>query len=63
MSRRNDYFGLRVTADERRLISVIAQRLERSDCDAVRSLIRAKARELGVLPEREAPKASNQVAE
>lgn len=44
---RIDTFTLRVNSDERRILANLAQRLERSQSDAVRLLIREAARELG----------------
>lgn len=43
---RIDTFTLRVNADERRILNALAQRLERTQSDAVRLLIREAAREL-----------------
>jgi hypothetical protein len=47
---RIDTFTFRVTSDERRLIGVVAERLDRTESDTVRHLLREKARELGVAP-------------
>jgi hypothetical protein len=47
---RVDNFTLRMNSDERQLITVVAQRLERTESDTVRFLLREKARELGVMP-------------
>ena len=47
---RADNFTLRVGGAERQLITIIAQRLERTESDTLRLLVREKARELGVLP-------------
>jgi hypothetical protein len=47
---RLDTFKLRVNETERKLITVVAQRLERNESDTVRFLLREKARELGVTP-------------
>jgi len=44
-------FTLRVNAEERRILASLAARLERSQSDAVRVLIREAARDL--LPDRE----------
>jgi hypothetical protein len=41
-------FTFRVSQAERRLIEVVAQQLDRTESDAVRYLLREKARELGV---------------
>jgi hypothetical protein len=43
---RIDLFTLRVNDAERRMIALIAERLQRSQSDAVRLLIREAAREL-----------------
>lgn len=42
-------FTFRVTEQERKLITEIAAKLDRNDSDAVRYLIRQKARELGII--------------
>jgi hypothetical protein len=57
---RVDNFTLRMNSDERQLITVVAQRLERTESDTVRYLLREKARELGVMPA--APKDDRSVA-
>lgn len=44
--RRNDNFGLRVSEIERAMIAGLAKRLQRSESDVVRLLIREAAREL-----------------
>jgi hypothetical protein len=49
MSRINS-FSLRLTLSERQMIAAIAQRLERTQSDAMRFLLREKAHELGVIP-------------
>jgi hypothetical protein len=46
---RLDTFKLRVNETERQLITAVAQRLERTESDTVRFLLREKARELGVM--------------
>ncbi len=43
---RRDTFTFRVNADERQLIAALADRLQRSQSDAVRLLIREAAHEL-----------------
>ena len=43
---RKDVFALRVSDDERRLLAAVAKRLQRSQSDAVRLLIRTAADEL-----------------
>ncbi len=43
---RQDTFTFRVNADERQLIAALADRLQRSQSDAVRLLIREAAHEL-----------------
>jgi hypothetical protein len=47
---RDDNFTLRMNSVERQLITVVAQRLERTESDTVRYLLREKARELGIAP-------------
>jgi len=47
---RVDNFTLRMNSDERQLITVVAQRLERTESDTVRYLLREKARALGLVP-------------
>jgi hypothetical protein len=47
---RSNTFGMRVSLTERQLMAVVAQRLERTESDTLRLLVREKARELGVLP-------------
>ena len=47
---RDGNFTLRMNSDERQLITVVAQRLERTESDTVRYLLREKARALGLLP-------------
>jgi predicted KAP-like P-loop ATPase len=47
---RIDNFTVRLSVAERQLITAIAQRLERTESDTMRLLVREKARELGVLP-------------
>ncbi len=48
---RNDNFTLRVSPTERQLIAAVAERLDRTESDAVRLLVREKARQLGVTTE------------
>ncbi len=43
---RVEIFAFRVNADERRLIAALANRLQRSQSDAVRLVVREAAREL-----------------
>ncbi len=47
---REDTFTLRVSANERRILAALAQRLERSQSDAVRFLLRQEAKRLDLLP-------------
>lgn len=47
---RNDSFTLRVSEAERQLIAAVAKHLDRTESDAMRLLVRQKARELGVTP-------------
>lgn len=58
---RDDTFTFRTNAIERELITAVAQRLERNQGDAMRYLLREKARELGVIPA--APKDDRHVAQ
>ena len=46
MNRRNQIFKFRVNQTERMLIREVAERLERSQSDALRFLVRGAAREL-----------------
>lgn len=46
--------NFRTTAEEKRLIREIAQRLERRESDALRFIIRKTARELDILPANDA---------
>jgi hypothetical protein len=48
---RYDTFAFRVTREERQLIAALAERLQRSQSDAVRLLVRGAAKELGVEPD------------
>ena len=43
---RQDFFTLRVNRDERQMLAAVAERLQRTQSDAVRLLIREAAREL-----------------
>ena len=57
---RVDNFTLRVNADERQLITALAQRLERTESDTIRMLVRREARELGVTSTaKTSPRAAN----
>jgi hypothetical protein len=47
---RDDTFKLRVNTTERELIAAVAQRLDRNESDAVRLLVKERAREMGILP-------------
>ncbi|MBM3131216.1 MAG: hypothetical protein FJ009_21655 [Chloroflexi bacterium] len=46
-------FTFRATADERRIIAALAEKLQRSQSDAIRWLIRESARELAIEINRE----------
>lgn len=50
MVTRPDMFTIRVTPEERQLIDGIAAREERTPSDAVRRILLAKAREMGITP-------------
>lgn len=52
---RRTNFGFRVTDEERQMITTIAQRLERSESDTVRIIVRRYAREMGFLPQSDPP--------
>jgi len=45
---RKDTFGMRVSEEERKLISAVAARLQRDDSDMIRLLVRNVAEQLGV---------------
>ncbi len=45
------HFSFRTDGEERQMIARIAERLERSEGDSVRLLVRAAAREMGVAPQ------------
>jgi hypothetical protein len=53
--------SFRLSLRERQLITVVAQRLERTESDTMRYLVREKAREIGILPA--APKEDQQLAQ
>lgn len=44
--KRETYFAFRINHDERRLLTALAERLQRSQSDTVRLIIREAAREL-----------------
>jgi predicted DNA-binding protein len=46
---RPDIFAIRVSPEERQMIDRLAEREERTPSDAVRRLVRERARELGIL--------------
>ena len=46
--KREDFFGCRMSASERQLLSRVALRLELTDSETIRLLIREKAREMGI---------------
>lgn len=47
---RNAALNVRVTLPERQLAEAVAERLERTESDMVRLLVREKARQLGIIP-------------
>ena len=53
MSQRPYVLGFRANDQERQLITAMAQRLERSESDTIRLVLREKARELGIAPTNE----------
>jgi hypothetical protein len=57
---RPDNFSLRLSTVERQIITALAQTMDRTLSDAVRVVLREKARELGVTPT--TPKDARQVA-
>ncbi len=48
MARRESLLTVRANANERELIAAVAQRLERSEADTVRLLLRREAERLGI---------------
>lgn len=46
--KRNQRFALRVSAEERRIIENLSQKLQRTQSDAIRWSIRKVAREMGM---------------
>jgi hypothetical protein len=50
VNRRTDLLGVRVNAEERRVVELIAQHEERTPSDVVRRLLRQRAAELGITP-------------
>ena len=57
---RPEVFALWVSPEERQMIEQLAKREERTPSDAVRRIVREKAREMGLLPT--APKEDRHVA-
>jgi antitoxin component of RelBE/YafQ-DinJ toxin-antitoxin module len=47
---RNAALNVRLNANERQLAEAVAERLERTESDMVRLLLREKARQLGITP-------------
>jgi antitoxin component of RelBE/YafQ-DinJ toxin-antitoxin module len=47
---RNAALNVRLNANERQLAEAVAERLERTESDMVRLLLREKARQLGIIP-------------
>jgi hypothetical protein len=58
---RDAALNVRVTASERQIAEAVATRLERTESDLVRYLLRKEARELGIVPA--APKDDRSVAQ
>ncbi len=52
---RYDTFTFKVNRDERRMIEGLAARLERSQSDVLRLLVREAARELAAVPPKQPP--------
>ena len=50
---RNAALNVRLNANERQIAEAVAERLERTESDMVRLLLREKARELGIAPTNE----------
>ncbi len=48
--KRVDTFGFRTDEDERKMIALVAKRLERSESDAMRLILRQVAQQLGCVP-------------
>ncbi len=48
MNRRMIVFGFRTDAEERQLLAEVAKRLERTEGDTMRFLVRQQARNLGI---------------
>jgi predicted transcriptional regulator len=58
---RSTTFTVRLNTDEREAINALAQKMERTQGDVVRLLLRQRAAELGVKPSaaKESPRAAN----
>ena len=48
---RDERFTFLCTSDERKALSAVAQRLARTESDAIRWLVREAAKELGAMPQ------------
>jgi len=59
---RNAALNVRVTTNERQLAEAVAERLERTESDMVRLLVREKARELGIMPSNDQRRSAEQAA-
>jgi len=59
---RNAALNVRLNANERQLAEAVAERLERTESDMVRLLLREKARQLGILPNNDQRRSAEQAA-
>ena len=59
---RTTTFQLRVTDEERRVFTAVAQRLERTESDTIRLLVRNVAEQLGVTPSKDDRRADQKQA-
>jgi len=59
---RERIFGFRVNDDDRRILAALAERLQRTESDALRWLIRNAARELAIEITRKQPRVSQRNA-
>jgi hypothetical protein len=60
--RRDDTFTLRVNENERHMIAALSDKLERSQSDVLRLLVREAARERGVWPPKQPERKATQPA-
>jgi len=62
MSCRPYVLGFRANDQERQLITAMAQRLERSESDTIRLVLRERAREMGIMPSNDQRRSAEQAA-